>query len=463
MSNSIEVLVSLMGRAQLAAALGKQYGGKRDIYAALGYPDNITFEDYAARYSRQDMAKAIIDKPVDATWRGGFTLSEPGEVEKTQLETGFSDLYQRLHLLSVFNRLDKLSGLGRYGTLLFGLSDVQGPSDWTNPVIGGSTLSLLYLKPLSEGSCKIQQFETDPTSERFGMPKLYTVEFSAAGSGQSNYPNSLLVHWSRILHVVGGELEVDVFGTPRLQSVFNRLMDLEKLVGGSAEMFWRNARPGYQGKVDKDFTITDDQRDQLQQQLEEFEHDLRRFLINEGISIEALTGQVSDPASHVDAQIQMISAVTGIPKRILTGSERGELASTQDRETWLDMIGSRRDQFAEAKIIRPFVSRCIELKLLPEFSTGRYEVEWSPLYESSENDRAEVGRIRATALKEYSTNPQAESIVPPKAFYKLFLGLEDEQIEWIERVMEDEMLAEESSIQQGKKALEQGATGEPVQ
>ena len=37
----------------------------------------------------------------------------------------------------------------------------------------------------------------------------------------------------------------------------------------------------------------------------------------------------------------MISAETGIPKRILTGSERGELASSQDRDNWFERYPER--------------------------------------------------------------------------------------------------------------------------
>lgn len=58
----------LVARQMLAAGLGvQQYDGERNLYQALGYPLYLTFEDYLARYTRQDIAKAIIDRPVKAT------------------------------------------------------------------------------------------------------------------------------------------------------------------------------------------------------------------------------------------------------------------------------------------------------------------------------------------------------------------------------------------------------------
>jgi len=142
------------------------------------------------------------------------------------------------------------------------------------------------------------------------------------------------------------------------------LFDLEKLVGGSAEMFWRGARPGYKGKVDKEYTLTSDEEEDFQDQLDEYEHNLRRFLISRGIDISALETQVSDPSKHVDVQIQMISAQTGIPKRILTGSERGELASTQDITSWYSLIQGRRENYVAGNILRPFNVKVLAFSLL---------------------------------------------------------------------------------------------------
>lgn len=453
--NKIAVFTELLGRMKMAALLGRQYGGKRDIYEALGYPKEASFEDYYARYERQDVARAVIDKPVDATWRGGFTIEESGDDKETTLEKEFKGLYDRLKLVAMLSRVDRLAGIGQYGALLLGLSDVSTIPDWAQPVTASTGLSIVYLRPLSEGSCKIQSLEDDPTDPRFGLPKYYKVELGAEYSEEFslNVPNKLRVHWSRIIHVAEGELEVDLFGTPRLKPILNRLYDLEKLVGGSAEMFWRNARPGYQGKVDQDYTFTPETAEALQKQLEEFEHDLRRFLVNEGVSLEQLASQVYDPASHVDVQIQMISAVTGIPKRVLTGSERGELASTQDRDNWFDYVNSRRNSFAEPNIIRPFIDRLIELRILPEPSTGRYSVRWAPLYETSDKDKAEVGRIRAEALKSYFASPQTPMLMPPSMFYRFFLGLDQEQIELIEnevdaQIQEEQALIDASRMQQ---------------
>lgn len=434
--STLQTLGTVLSRAALFSRLGYQYGGDRKIYEALGYPTSISYDDYMSRYLRQDIAKAVIDRPVSYTWKGPIILKLIGE-EESKIGEAWKELDKRLKLRSKFVRLDRLSCIGRYGVLLLGFDDVRSKEDFRRPVSKGEKKQLIYVKPLGEGNAEISKFVTDTKNPRYGFPEEYSIEYNESSDDTTV---TLKAHWSRVLHVTNELTESEVYGVPVLEGIWNRLLDLEKLVGGSAEMFWRGARPGYQGKVKDDYTLPKDVEDGLQDQIDEFEHNLRRILINEGVDLEALSSQVSDPANHVDIQIQMISAKTGIPKRILTGSERGELSSAQDVVSWFSYIQTRREEHAEVNILRPFVDLCMDYGILPK--TDKHVVEWSDLFASSEKDKAEIGRVRAMAVREYTQNPMAESLIPPKAFYKLFLGLsEDEQNEIIE--MSSEEVAEE--------------------
>jgi len=440
-TGQIQALTSqLVGRAELAAKLGQQYGTDRNIYEALGYPLDIKYADYASRYLRQDIAKAIIDRPIKVTWQGDLEIIEADDDNETALEKDWVELRDRLHLKSQFTRLDKLTGIGEYGILLLGLDDVKKQEDFAMPVAPGKR-KLMYTKPYSQGNTTISKWETYARNSRYGLPLEYTIEISNPG-GESK---PVIVHHSRILHITDEKLESDVKGTPRLEVVYNRLMDLEKLVGGSAEMFWRGARPGFQGKLDKDYTMTPDTKTDLQDQVDEYEHNLRRIFVSEGINLEALASQVSDPGDHVDVQFQMISAVTGIPKRILTGSERGELSSNQDKAEWLTFVKSRREEFAGPNIVRPFVDRCIGYKVLPE-AKDKYNVTWQDLFAQSEQEKVEIGVKRSEALSKYASSPMAEMTIPPDVFLEYFLGLEKDQIELIIEAREAHIKEEQERV-----------------
>jgi hypothetical protein len=188
--------------------------------------------------------------------------------------------------------------------------------------------------------------------------------------------------------------------------------------------------------MDPDFQMTTAMRDTLMYTFDEYEHNLRRILELQGGKLESLAQQVADPQGHIDTQIQLISAETGIPKRILTGSERGELASSQDNEGWQSHIQGRREEFADPCIIRPFVNRLIGWKILPEAGPDGYSIRWLDLFAMSEKEKVEIGVRRTEAIAKYAASPGAPAVVPARSFYRIGLALDDDQIELIEEELE---------------------------
>jgi hypothetical protein len=448
--NMSELLGSMVGRMLLASRLGMDsYGGNRDIYRALGYPKELLFEDFLSRYKRQDIAKAIIDRPVKATWQGDLLLIESNEAKETEFEKIWRKLDRDLQLKSRLSRLDRLTGIGHYGVLVLGLDDVRSNESWVNPVRTG-TRKLIYIRPLSENSAKIAKFEENPINERYGLPLIYEVEVTDAKTKTSKI---IKVHHSRVVHVTDNSLESDVYGIPRLEPVYNRLVDIEKLAGGDAEMFWRGARPGYHGKLDPEYQATEAFKASLKAQVDEYENDLRRILVNEGVELKSLEQQIADPSSHIDTQLKLISSETGIPVRILSGSERGELASSEDRSEWLSYIQTRREEHAEPCIVRPFVDKLIEYGILPELADN-YTVKWSELFAQSEKMRVDIGKSRANAIAEYTRNPMAIEIIPPSVFMEKCLGLSEDDVEWVYSVRESEMEEEVKKMKEMQDILQ---------
>ena len=438
-TNDLQVFSETIARINLANKLGTSFAGERDLYKALGYKKDLSFSDYFSQYERQDIAKAVIDKPVSATWQGTIEIIESKEAETTPLETAWKELNYQMGVKSKLVLVDKLTGIGRYGAILLGLSDSANMEE----EVRSKKTKLLFLRALGEDSIKVNTYETNVTSPRYGKPLYYDLTLQ---EGDTKDAISKLVHHSRIIHVCEDAIYNEVFGTPRLQAVFNRLQDIEKVVGGSAEMFWRGARPGYEAVIDPEFTMSAEVKEDLRNQISEYENNLRRILVNKGIKLNPLTMQISDPAAHVDIQLQMISAETNIPKRILIGSERGELASTQDSAQWYSFIQSRRLEFAEPTILRPLINRLMEYGILPKVLT--YEIKWSDLFAPSEKETAEVGRIRAAALKDYISTPGADYVVPPEGFLEFFCGFSTAQIELITKMREDSLLTDDTPMQE---------------
>jgi uncharacterized protein len=451
---------NLSTRFGLANTLGVSFNGMRNLYDVLGYPMTLQFRDFLAQYIRHGIAKAIINRPIQRTWKGDVLLIESDDDKETPLETAWVELENELKIKSKLIRLDKLTGLGQYGVLLLGFNDVTNNEDLIKPILKAKTNKLLYVKPFSQNDALIETYVTDATNPRYGLPLLYAINIgNADGTAQS----TIRVHYTRVIHVVDEPLESDIASCSRLESVFNNLKDLEKIVGGSAEMFWKGARPGMQADVKDGFTMGPAEKDALQDQFDEFEHNLRRILQTKGVELNPLTSQVSDPKTHVDIQLMMISADTNIPVRILVGSERGELSSGQDADEWNAYCTSRRKEFAEPYIVRPLVDQLIAVGVLPESGNKtnqkKYTVQWEELFTQSDKAKADVGLTRSQALKNYIG---AESVMPPEAFYEFCLGLTPDQITLIMQIVDQYKLDEEENIQAeyAKQGLDEN--GNPI-
>lgn len=413
------VLSTMATRSSIAAYLGKSFGTTRDIYTALGYEKAPNFSHYMARYTRQDIARAIIDAPVAYSWRKPPTITE-SDTEETPFEADWQELVDKKQIFHLMARADRLAGIGNYSVLFIGADD---SAEFKEELTRASRL--LYLMPFSMANATIAEYEKEKTNERFGLPNIYNIH---ATNGTGAKFNSR-VHHSRIIHIAEDCLEDNVNGAPQLESVLNRLHDLEILAGGSAEMFWRGAFPGYGLKADEGHTLSDQSLADVQTEMEDYLHDLKRYIRLEGLSIENLSMQVASPKEHIDAQLMLIAAAKRIPKRILQGSELGQLAGDEDERAWLSRIEDRRKNFCEPVILRPLIDRLISCGILPEPSSG-YSVKWPDLMAPSEKDIADIGAVRAMAAKNYMESG-ADALIPPEIFYEKILGMSKDEISQI--------------------------------
>src|SRR5687768_3139159 len=89
---------ALIARSELAATLGKMFGGKRDFYDVLGYVADIRPEEYRRRYDRNSIAARAVDAFPSATWRGtgGELVEEEDPETVTTFEQQWMDFAQRI-------------------------------------------------------------------------------------------------------------------------------------------------------------------------------------------------------------------------------------------------------------------------------------------------------------------------------------------------------------------------------
>jgi hypothetical protein len=369
----------------LAIRAGITFSGKRDSYAALGYKRELFPEDFIDRYRRGDIAARIVEAEPKATWRGGVEILEDEDpTVETEFEQEFLDFSKRLNLWSVFTRADILAGLGQFSVVLIGAPGMleEPLPDSIRPE------EIAYLAPYGQDSTIVQAIEIDTASPRFGLPTQYQLKRLAGATPNSTTVVSRMVHWTRILHIADNRLDDRVFGNPRLQRIWNRLDDLDKVLGGGSEAFWKRADQGIIFDMDKDLEWDPAEVAKVKEAADEFMHGYRRMFSTRGMKAQQMGSDVADFSKSVDSLLTVISGATGIPKRILVGSERGELASTQDRENWQDRIGDRRHDFGEGVVLRPFIDRMIEHNVFAE--PEDIIIRWPEIEHLDELEKADV-------------------------------------------------------------------------
>jgi hypothetical protein len=425
-------------RRLLARLAGQLYDGDRDLYQILGYPRTINPEQFRETYQRGDLCARIVDAYPEATWREPPAIRPKGSdgkpVEGSEVEKQVDELAKRLDLWGTMQRLDRLMGLGHYGVLMLGLNGGEDPS---MPAVGRA-YQLMYLTPHGETSAQISNWDADPRSPRFAQPLMYRLTSGTSWTGVGAAVKSLTCHWSRTIHVAERALEDKSIGQPRLERIWNRAIDVEKLLGGGAEIFWQNAAQQRAWVADKDANFDPADKEDFKEQLEEMAHGLRRDVRVQGITPESLAAdpQSTNAASLIDKELDFISGATGIPKRILIGSERGELSSEQDENNWAARIVERREQFATPHIIRPFLDRCISLGIL---KAGEYEVVWPESDTLGEEKRATIANTKAQATAAYVGTPGTDLVVALEEF-RGWLGLEPVSEYTLADSMEDSLL-----------------------
>lgn len=401
--DTIRMLSDLIARASLASKAGVGFGGKRDIWEAAGYKQELTWDDYYGMYERQDIAGKIVDMPAVHAWRRPFTLSSSND----KFLTAFDELNKRVGAIGALSKLDRLAGIGQYGVLFLGFA---GEHDYSNPAPDRAELA--YVRAFPEGCAKIADREKNTASPRYDLPVMYTIEMSE-GAG-------VKVHHSWVLHIVEDSIGDRALGRPRLKRVFNRLYDLLKIVAASPEGAWQTINRGIVANIQNDAELSPDDEAAMSDELDEYEHGLRRWIRTRGIDVTPLPSDVPDPTGIFDMLISLIASASGIPKRLLIGSERGELSSAQDEANWNKYVADRQKNHITPVIVRPFIDRMIESGNLPG---ADYDVTWPPLDDMSTNEELDALE-RAVKIVQALTYPApADEIIDADILLERIAGI----------------------------------------
>lgn len=437
----------IKARSDAMAKIGTTFGGERKHYEVFGWPVSPDYGTYLHLYKRGGIAQRVVRAYPEATWRTAPSLSEDKDhVDDTPFEKAWKDLEKKRSVVHYLLRGDVLARLGTFSVLFLGYNDSMPMEQLTEPVgmLNGTQPweKLLYLQPYGCDRVRIKEYETDPTQERFGQPKFYDIQINSPTAGSSVVSTrSITVHYSRVLHITEGLLDRDDEGLPALESILNLILDLEKIIGSAAESFFQQSQPMTHFNVPADAVApdpaaTDSEGKTLQDHIEEFIHKWKRYLVTQGMDINQVTTQIGDPSGCYEVLMKLIGGTTGIPKRILEGSERGELSSEQDETNWNKRVEERQNNWAEPFVLRRLVDELITKAVLPT-PAGGYSVQWSSSSSLGDQVQADISVKRTDAITKYAAQPAAQNIVPPDIFLEEVMLFDPEVIDRIKQTREE--------------------------
>jgi hypothetical protein len=468
----------------------------RDLDKECGYPRDITPEHYKALYDREGIAARVVQIYPEESWQTDPEVYETEDETETPFEKAWKDNAERHNFYHYLQNVDELSGIGHFGVLLIGIDDgkdlkepVAGykePSyvavDEAAPVEGtpavepaAVTRKILYLRCFDESLVQINKYDTDITSPRYGLPVEYTLTFAetkASGSGAAVDLTSRVVHWHRVLHVADNRKSSETFGVPRMRSTYNRLYDLRKILGGSGEMFWLGAFPGYSFEVNPELAGEGVEIDAtaMREEFQNYANGLQRYLALTGVTAKSLAPQVADPTQHVHTHLMAIAVTIGVPLRVFMGSEEGKQAADQDGKRWNSRLMKRQKKYLTPLVVRPFGDKLIAMGVLPK--PAEWHVFWPDLNAPGDEEKMANLEKVMRAVASYITSG-AQTLIPPLEFFTKFVGLdEDEATAILEAAMEEatqitdgskdrigsEMSAEDKAAEQAQKDAEIEAT-----
>ncbi len=487
-------LVANVTSMSLARGLSRMGDGTLDIDKECRYPDleSISAEIYREMYDKFGVAERVVNILPDESWGiSPKVYEDESEDVETPFEKRMKHLSEKLNgdswhrdentnpVWEYLRRVDQLSGVAHYGVLLLGLG-IKNDDDWTKPLPGFTDngfegklatsdkdlVDLLYLQAFDASLAEINSLNQNKNVARYGMPISYNITFNDPHYpffGTGGEATKMGVHWSRVIHICDNRRTSNVYGVPRQKPVYFHLLDLRKLYGGSAEMYWQGAFPGLSFETHPQLgnTVKIDAT-AMKEQVLAYYNGLQRYLALTGAAAKPLSPQVVDPTQQIERQLDAICIKLGVPKRIFIGSERGELASSQDKDTWEDRLNDRRQTYLNPWVIRPFFDRLIQCKVLPPPEKG-YVIDWGGKAELTPMEKATLATQKMQAVASY-IQAGADVLIPPKPFLVSFLDFDPEEAEeLLEEADEIQVEKEEEAAAQQEAQAEAMAQMQPPQ
>lgn len=367
---------------------------KRDrIYEEFGYPKELNFSHFYNMYERNAIASASVDRLIDGCWEDYPEVFEGDEQKDAEGVTQWDKTIAKIlkKWFPVIKEADKRGVIGSYSAILL---QVRDSKDWHEPIDGNALKrskekGLVRFIPVWEAQLDVSDWETDINSEDYGYPKMYRYISLPVGKATNAPAREIKVHPDRV--IVLCERAADGLltnGYSMLKKGYNDALDLEKVSGGAAEGFLKNASRQLNFNFSKEVDLSDIAKlynveiDQLasamDEQVKKLNQSTDSSVIMQDGNVSVLSVAPADPASSFNTSLSKFASSIPIPVKVLIGQITGERASTEDNKDWAKTRMSRRNGFLTS-VIESLIERLWKIGIIDPPKGNEITVSWSDL------------------------------------------------------------------------------------
>lgn len=398
---------------------------RKRLYQEFGYPVELCFDDFYRAYRRNAIAGAAVMRVVDGCWEDYPEIYE-GDITKDATEQTAWDKQINKLLKRCWKQIkgaDKRNLVGRYSGLLIQIKDSKSWSEPVDKAMVGRLKEKAFVRliPVWEAQLDPVSYNEDQNSENYGDVSMYSFTEIPVQQQRSNQPGRVInVHPDRVIILAEGSDDGRLdSGESLLEEGFNKLMDLEKVSGGAAEGFLKNASRqlnfNFSAKTNfaqlaralgvSESELSNAMDDQVKRLNDSTDS---AVMMQEG-DTSVLSVAVADPEPTWRTALNEFCATVPIPVKVLVGMQTGERASTEDAKDWAKTRMSRRNGFL-TDLITDIVSRFWTLGFISPAKGEEISVGWSDLLAPSQAEKiSNMDKLADVAVK--STNAFGRSAI----------------------------------------------------
>lgn len=443
---------------------------RRNIYKECNYPESLTSMMYKLMYVREGIATRLVNIFPDECWARDPDITETAGPDLTPAEEDIDAIIKRLNLWTELWTLDRISGIGSYGLGLIGVNDNRDLSMPVQGVLDNNTrdpnakivYTPTFMVSFDENLVGIKSLVVDKNSPRWGLPLTYIIKFSEASDlpdfAAANLPKKdTVVHWTRVIHASDGLLTSKYMGVPRLENVYNYILNIQKILGADGEGFWQCGFPGLSVESHPNIERPNIDEEKVRKALYDYFNRMQRSIISGGLTVRSLQVQLEDASPHFRTQMEAIAIAKGVPLRKLMGSEQGKLASEEDTTSWNSSVLRRNVRYTTHHLVLQTLHRFAAFGAIRPWEKD-LTVSWPDPNTPTDNAKANIALKNTQAMGLFVSNGGFLVMHPVDFFIETFGWSRDKATEVWKRAGGDKVLKKLLDFAGGKTAQGKGTS-----